>query len=62
MNSQSKLLLVIGLFVITDSCFGQRPSCEKPMMHFAADIIKVDSILSTFFSWQHTKNFKYSVA
>ena len=48
MNSQSKLLLVIGVFVITDSCFGQRPSCEKPIMHFAADIIKVDSILSTF--------------
>ena len=47
MNSQSKLLLVIGVFLFTATCFGQRPSCEKPIMHFAADIIRVDSILST---------------
>ena len=46
MNPQSKLLLVIGLFVFRTSCFGQRPSCVKPIIHFAADIIKVDSILS----------------
>jgi hypothetical protein len=58
MNPESKLLLVIGVFVITGSCFGQRPSCEKPMMHFAADIIKVDSILSTSFhcNIQRTSN------
>ncbi len=47
MNPQSKLLLVIGIFVFTAPCFGQRPSCEKPIMHFAADIIRVDSILAT---------------
>lgn len=46
MNSQSKLILVIGVFLITGSCFGQRPSCDKAMMHFAALVIKVDSILS----------------
>jgi hypothetical protein len=46
MNPQSKLLLVIGIFVFSTSCFGQRPSCEKLIVHFAADIIKVDSILS----------------
>jgi len=47
MNPQSKLLLVIGIFLFSTSCFGQRPSCEKPIVHFAADIIKLDSILST---------------
>ena len=47
MNSQLKLLLVISGFLITATCFGQRPSCEKPIMHFAADIIRVDSILYT---------------
>jgi hypothetical protein len=46
MNSQSNLLLVIGVFLITDSCFGQRPLLGKPIRHFATDIIKVDSILS----------------
>jgi hypothetical protein len=58
MNSGSILLLVIGVFVIIDSCFGQRPSCEKLMKHFAADIIKVDSILSTSFhcNIQRTSN------
>jgi hypothetical protein len=46
MNQQSKLLLVLGIFVFCTSCFGQRPSYEKLIVHFAADIIKVDSILS----------------
>ena len=58
MNSQSKLLLVIGLFVITDSCFGQRPSGGKPLMHFAADIIKVDSILSKSSNCNSQRNSK----
>ncbi len=47
MNPQSKLLLMIGIFVFSTSCFGQQPSCEKIMKHFAADIRTVDSILST---------------
>ncbi len=46
MNSRSKLLLVIGIFVITGSCFGQRPLWKKPWTHFAVEIIKVDSIIS----------------
>ena len=47
MNQQSKILLVIGIFVFTATCFGQQPSGEKPMKHFAADIRIVDSTLST---------------
>ena len=46
MNPQSKLLLIIGVFVLTETCSGQRPPCKEPMMHFTADIISVDSILS----------------
>ena len=46
MNSPLKLLFIIGLIVITGTCFGQRPAKEKPIVHFAADIIKIDSILS----------------
>ena len=46
MNPQSKLLSAIGIFLFSTSCFGQRPSCEKLIVHFAANIIKVDSILS----------------
>ncbi len=47
MNPQSNLLLVIGIFIFSTSCFGQRPLCEKPIVHFASDIIKIDSMLST---------------
>jgi len=58
MNPQSKLLLVIGIFVLTETCFGQQPVSENTIMHFAADIIKVDSILSasSFESRQSTSN------
>jgi len=58
MNSHSKLLLVIGIFVMTGSCFGQRPFCNKPIIHFAANIIKVDSILSrsSHYNLQRTSN------
>jgi hypothetical protein len=47
MNPQSKLLLVIGVFVFSATCFGQQPCREKSMKHFATDILTVDSILST---------------
>ena len=58
MNSQSKLLLVIGIFVLTENCLGQQPISENTIMHFAADIITVDSILSasSFESRQSTSN------
>jgi hypothetical protein len=47
MNPQSKLLIVVGIFVFTATCFGQQPADKKCLMHFAADISAVDSILST---------------
>jgi hypothetical protein len=47
MNAQSKLLFMIGVFPLTATCSGQRPPDKKPLKHFAADIMKVDSILST---------------
>jgi len=46
MNPQSKLLFIIGMFVLTVTCSGQLPSDKKPLTHFAANIIKIDSILS----------------
>jgi hypothetical protein len=30
MNPQSKLLLVIGIFVLTESCFGQNHHVKNP--------------------------------
>jgi hypothetical protein len=47
MNPQSKLLFIIGVFALTATCSGQEPSDKKTLKHFAADILKVDSILST---------------
>jgi len=47
MKPQSKLLFITGLFALTITCSGQLPSDKKPLTHFASDIIKVDSILST---------------
>lgn len=47
MNPQSKLLFIIGILAFTATCPGQQPSDKKPLTHFATDIIKVDSILST---------------
>jgi hypothetical protein len=38
--------LVIGAFIYTTACLGQRPSDEKAGMHFITEIIKVDSILN----------------
>ena len=46
MKPQSKLLLAAGILVSTATCSGQRPLFQKSMMHFAAEIIRVDSILS----------------
>ena len=46
MNPQSGLTIIIGVFALNTICFGQRPSCKKPLIHFAADMLKVDSILS----------------
>jgi hypothetical protein len=46
MNSQSTLLSIIGVFILTATCSGQCPSDKKLFVHFAADIIKVDSIFS----------------
>jgi hypothetical protein len=64
MKSQSKLLSVIGAFVLTATCSGQRPTCEKPLAHFANDIIKVDSILSapTNDNRQRTSNIRQNNA
>jgi hypothetical protein len=47
MNPQSKLLFMIGVFALSVTCSGQQPSDKKPLKHFAADIMKADSILST---------------
>jgi hypothetical protein len=47
MNPQSKLLFIIGVFAFTATCYGQQPTDKKPLKHFAANIMKVDSILST---------------
>jgi hypothetical protein len=46
MNLRSTFLLVTGVFLLTATCSGQRPSDKKIFVHFATDIIKVDSILS----------------
>jgi hypothetical protein len=47
MNPQSKLLFIIGILAFTATCPGQQPADKKPLRHFAANIMKVDSILST---------------
>lgn len=46
MNTQSKISFIIGVFAFMATCSGQQPSDKKPLKHFIADIIKVDSILS----------------
>lgn len=47
MNTQSKISFIIGVFAFMATCSGQQPSGKKPLKHFIADIMKVDSILST---------------
>src|SRR5579863_579435 len=47
MKPLSGVLFIIGVFAFSVTCFGQLPSDKKPLMHFASDILKVDSILST---------------
>lgn len=56
MNPQSKLLLMIGVFTFTATCSGQKPSDKRPLKHFAADIMKVDSILSNISLHQVQRN------
>jgi hypothetical protein len=46
MNPQSKLLFIIGVFAFTATCYGQQPTDKKPLKHFTANILTVDSILS----------------
>ena len=46
MNLQSKISFIIGVFAFMATCSGQQPSGKKPLKHFIADIMKVDSILS----------------
>ena len=46
MNPQSKLLIMIGVLAFTATGSAQEPSDKGPLKHFAADIMKVDSILS----------------
>jgi hypothetical protein len=58
MNPKSKLLNIIGVFVLTATCSGQNPSDKKPLKHFAADILKVDSILSNISKHQVQRNGK----
>jgi hypothetical protein len=45
MNLQSKISIIIGVFVFMATCSGQQPSDKKPLKHFVADIKKVDSML-----------------
>ncbi len=58
MNPQSKLLLMIWVFAFTATCSGQKPSDKRPLRHFAADIMKVDSILSNISLHQVQRNGK----
>lgn len=46
MYPQSKLLFIIGVLAFTATSSAQQPSDKRPLKHFAADILKVDSILS----------------
>jgi len=47
MNLPSKISFIIGVFAFMATCSGQEPSDKKPLKHFLADIMKVDSILSS---------------
>jgi hypothetical protein len=46
MKTYSTVLLLTSMLVLSAICSGQHPSDKKPLKHFAADIIHVDSILS----------------
>src|ERR1700759_1418624 len=46
MTTPSKISFVIGVFAFMATCSGQQPSDKKPLKHFTADIMKVDSLLS----------------
>jgi hypothetical protein len=47
MNPFSRLFFVPGIFMSTTICSGQQPLCKKSMLRFAAEITRVDSILSS---------------
>jgi hypothetical protein len=63
MKSQSLLIFIPGLFISIATCSGQPPLCKKSMLRFAAEITRVDSILSlsSFYKHRTSENLLYDV-
>jgi hypothetical protein len=43
----------MGIFLFAATCSAQQPTGKMPLIHFAADIIKVDSLSSAFSCQRH---------